>query len=269
MPVIGKQAGSGLGSKKLYLRGAYINFRGVSCVSINIATYLSMAVPIQSILFLLVMVLFVQALLVHSKSLKAVMDSSTVVSNQPKSNSSVTKRTVGGSSCSPSTSQMQYFNRLYSQSGLISSSNGNTMHYSLRALQAERIRTSKTEDNKLIASIKDQSRFIPAGMDTANKVVCAKILRELDGVANSISKTALCGWDYVCNYKKDRFPNYLFKSRCKTARCNINCNQGSSKHTICQSHGIYVTVLFNKGSCTEWVWGQELLPIACTCTSGS
>ena len=230
-----------------------------------------MAMPIHSFLFLLVMVLFVQAFLVHSKSLRAVMDSSTAASNQPKSNSSLTKRAAGGSSCSPSTSQQQYFNRLYSESRSISSSNGNTMHYALRALQAERSRTASTiitpQDNKLISSIKDQSRFIPAGMDSANKVVCAKILRELDGVANSISKTALCGWDYVCNFKADRFPNYLFKARCKTPKCNIKCNQGSSIHNGCQSHGIYVTVLFKKGSCTEWDWGQELLPIACTCAS--
>ena len=45
---------------------------------------------------------------------------------------------------------------------------------------------------------------MPAGMDTANKVVCARILQELDAVADSISNTTLCGWDYICDYKVDR-----------------------------------------------------------------
>ena len=76
------------------------------------------------------------------------------------------------------------------------------MYYTLRALQVEQNRSESTttaaEDNAAIATITDQSRFTPAGMDTANKAVCARVLQEL---AISISSTALCGWDYVCDYK--------------------------------------------------------------------
>ena len=104
-------------------------------------------------------------------------------------------------------------------------------------------------------------------MDLANKVVCARILQELDEVAESISKTALCGWNYACDYKADRFPNYLFKARCLSPRCKINCDQGKHSRNRCQSHAIHVTVLEMRGDCEEWHWGQELLPIACTCTT--
>ena len=145
------------------------------------------------------------------------------------------------------------------------------MYYTLRALQVEQNRSESTttaaEDNTAIATITDQSRFTPAGMDTANKAVCARVLQELDAVAISISNTALCGWDYVCDYKADRFPNYLFKARCRTSSCSGNCNQENITHNRCLSHGIHVTVLEMRGNCGEWVWGQELLPIACTCTS--
>ena len=215
--------------------------------------------------------------LLHAKSLRlGRAESSTVIgvggNNQHENISHTTKRT-SGSSCAPDGNQLEYFNQLYRDSGSISSSNGNTMYYALRALQTERSSTASTttaeQNNAVIASITDQSRFTPAGMDTANKVVCARILQELDAVADSISNTALCGWDYVCDYKADRFPNYLFKARCRTSMCSGNCDQENSSHNRCQSHGIHVTVLQMRENCGEWVWGQELLPIACTCTSGA
>ena len=127
--------------------------------------------------------------------------------------------------------------------------------------------TTAGNDDAIIASITDQSRFTPAGMDTANRVICARVLQELNAEATSICNTALCGWDYVCDYKADRFPNYLFKARCRTSSCSGNCNQELNSHNRCQSHGIHVTVLEMKENCEEWVWGQELLPIACTYTS--
>ena len=163
--------------------------------------------------------------------------------------------------CLPSKNQMDHYNRLNLDGKL---------YYALKAVEAEKNRTKATiiaEDNVLIANISDQSRFTPAGMDTANKVVCAKLLQEMDAEASLFSSTALCAWDYICDYKADRFPNYLFKARCKTARCNGDCNK--DKHNMCQSHGIHVTVLQMRGNCEEWVWGQELLPIACTCTTVS
>ena len=140
------------------------------------------------------------------------------------------------------------------------------MHYALRA-ENESI-AATVEDNELIKNFDHLNRFTPAGMDLANKVVCAKILQELDAEANSISNTALCGcMIYHCDYKANRFPNYLFKARCRSPNCNGNCNQENSSHNRCQSHGIHVTVLEMGENCGEWVWGQELLPIACTCTS--
>ena len=47
--------------------------------------------------------------------------------------------------------------------------------------------------------------------------------------------------------------------------CGGNCSPEDNRHSMCQSHDLDVTVLQMR-KCGEWVWGQELLPIACTCT---
>ena len=47
------------------------------------------------------------------------------------------------------------------------------------------------QDNETIASMDNLNRFTTAGMDLANKVVCARMLKELDAVVDLISKTAL------------------------------------------------------------------------------
>ena len=215
---------------------------------------------------ILILVISVQVCLLHAKSLGFENQQLSTI-NKPEvriTNSSTTKRTAD-SSCTPDGSQLEYFSQLYSGATPVNSFSGNTMYYALRAMQSQT--ESATTDDAIIASITDQSRFTPAGMDTANRVICARVLQELDAEATSISNTALCGWDYVCDYKADRFPNYLFKARCKTSSCSGNCNQEINAHNRCQSHGIHVTVLQMIGNCGEWVWGQELLPIACTCTS--
>ena len=126
--------------------------------------------------------------------------------------------------------------------------------------------TANTAEDNAVASINDHTRLTPAGMETANKIVCAQILHELDAEASAISNTAVCPWDYICDYKADRYPNYLFKARCKTSMCSGNCSPEDRRHNMCQSHGIYVTVLQMR-NCGEWVWSQELLLIACTCTN--
>ena len=174
------------------------------------------------------------------------------------------------SSCSPEEYQMEYYNKLYSTEA-VNSFSGNAFYYINKATETHNNRTETTEntaeeDNAIIANITDGSRFTPAGMQTTNKVVCAKILQELDDVASVISDTALCSWDYICDYKADRIPNYLFKARCSTSRCSSNCGQQNNVHNMCQAHGIPVNVLQMRGNCGDWVWGQELLPIACTCT---
>ena len=179
-----------------------------------------------------------------------------------------TATTDSSSSCSPHQHQIKYYNKLYSSSAA-NSFNGNILYYALKAVDTHNNRTTSVitaEDNATIANITDLSRFAPAGMELANKVVCAKLLQEMDVEGKLISKTALCGWEYICDYKADRFPSYLFKARCKSAECNGNCGP-HNKHNMCQSHGIHVTVLEMRDNCAEWVWGQELLPLACTCTS--
>ena len=140
----------------------------------------------------------------------------------------------------------------------------NTLNYALKSEQSRsESTTTAVEENEVITNFDDQNRFTPAGMDLANKVVCARYLQELDAVANSISSTAFCGWDYYCDYKANRFPNYLFKARCRSPNCNGNCNQENSSLNRCQSHGIHVTVLEMGEDCGEWpwVWGQQFLPI--------
>jgi len=179
-----------------------------------------------------------------------------------------------GSSCLPDHNQLEYYAGLYS-SNAANSFNGNIQYYTVKAMETHFNRTRSTanptvtrEDYKVLANINDHSRFTPAGMETVNKAICAKILQEMDAEANLFSTTALCAWDYICDYRADRFPHYLFKARCKTSKCSGNCNsQGSSTHNMCQSHGIHVTILEMRDNCGEWVWGQELLPLACTCTN--
>ena len=142
--------------------------------------------------------------------------------------------------------------------------NNSIMSYALKAMEIDRKMTEReftAEDNAIIANITDHSRFTPAGMDLNNKVVCAKILQDLDVDLGLHSSTALCDWDYICDYRADRFPNYLFKARCKTARCHgVN-----SRYVMCQSSGIHVAVL-QRRECREWVWAEEMLPISCHCT---
>ena len=223
---------------------------------------------VQRKLQLTISIVLLKAFLLHSKSLR--------VERQPTmgdvgSNDVTTqeKDTVGvNSSCSPEQDQMEYYSKLYGANAAIGIT-GNTLYYTLRAMEAHNNSTVSTtttaEDNAVIASISDHTRLTPAGMETANKVVCAQILHELDAEANVISNTAVCPWDYICDYKADRFPNYLFKARCKTSMCSGNCSPEDRRHNMCQSHGIHVTVLQMR-NCGEWVWGQELLPIACTCS---
>jgi len=67
---------------------------------------------------------------------------------------------------------------------------------------------------ELQTSDSDHSSFIPAGMETVNKAVCAKFLQEIDTVAGLFSITALCARDYICDYRADRFPNYLHVQPC-------------------------------------------------------
>ena len=215
-------------------------------------------------ILLVVVIVSMQACLLDARRLRVVRQS--IVSNLKGNMQGAT--TDSTASCSPHKHQIKYYNGLYSSSAA-NNFNGNILYYALKAVETHNNMTGSVvtaEDNATIANITDQSRFTPAGMDTANKAVCAKLLKEMDEVASSISSTALCGWDYFCDYKADRFPNYLFKARCKTIKCNGNCGP-HNKHNVCQSHGIHVTVLEMRGNCEEWVWGQELLPIACTCTN--
>ena len=224
----------------------------------------------QNVLLVAVIILM-QVFLLQAKSLRIAKGSQfTGDHDQSEDIMNVTKRTTD-SSCSSADinrDQLEVLLQLYSGTGSVSNFNGNTMNYALRAEQSRNEPTTITvEDNELITNFDNLNRFTPAGMDLANKVVCARTLQELDAEANSISNTALCGWDYYCDYKANRFPNYLFKARCRSPNCNGNCNQENSSHNRCQSHGIHVTVLEIGENCREWVWGQELLPIACTCTS--
>ena len=180
-----------------------------------------------------------------------------------------TTNTVTDSLCLPSEDQLQFYSQLHNTTAI----NGlgvNTLYYTLTAMEAHYNRTVSTttaaEDNAAIASVSDQSRFAPAGMETTSKVVCAQILQKLDAEASIISNTAVCPWDYICDYRADRFPHYLFKARCKNSICSGNCSPKDNRHNQCQSHGFHVTVLQMR-NCGEWDWGQELLPIACTCTN--
>ena len=209
-------------------------------------------------------VVLLQASLLQSRSLRNPRLSNFGSDDQQTKKQS----TSAGLSCSPNQNQLDLYSQLHSTTE-VNGLSGNTLYYTLRAMETHNNRTvsvTTAADDSIIANISDQSRFTPAGMETTNKVVCAQILQELDAAASVISNTAVCPWDYICDYKADRYPHYLFKARCKTSVCSGNCSPEDKRHNMCQSHGIQVTVLQMR-NCREWVWGEELLPIACTCTN--
>jgi len=53
------------------------------------------------------------------------------------------------------------------------------VYYALKAVETDKTELTQWY-NAIIANINDQSWFTPAGMETANKAVCAKILQEMD-----------------------------------------------------------------------------------------
>ena len=224
------------------------------------------------IILCLVVVLLLQICLLDARSLRRPRQSTQNTGNFGRNDmdQEITEPTTStNSSCLPSEDQLEFYSQLHSTTAI----NGlglTTLYYSIRAMEAHNNRTVSTttaaEDNAVIASISDQSRFTPAGMETANKVVCAQILQELDAAASVISNTAVCPWNYACDYRADRYPHYLLKATCRTSICSGNCSPEDIRHNTCQSHGVHVTVLQMR-NCGEWVWGQELLPIACTCTN--
>ena len=227
----------------------------------------------RRVILILTSIASVQVFLLHAKSLRGAEQSAVVgnIDSYGQTSDIHLEEAVGRPYplCSPELHQMEYYSELYKDTiteSHVEGIRGNTMYYSFRANNS-RVKSESADDIAVITSITDQSRFAPAGMETANKVVCAQILHELDAEASVISNTAVCPWDYFCDYKADRYPNYLFKARCKTSMCSGNCSPEDKRHNMCQSHGIHVTVLQMRGNCEEWVWGQELLPIACTCTN--
>ena len=221
---------------------------------------------------LIIVIVSIQACLLHAKSLRGARQSVEMISSGGNDQQSINERNLRSvdSSCAPSQDQLEQYGRLLS-TAVINNLSGNTLYYSLRAEEAHNNRsvsgTTAEEDNAAISSISDHTRFAPAGMETANKVICAKILQEMDEVASVISNTAVCPWIYYCDYKADRFPNYLFKARCRTASCSGDCSQEDNIHNTCQAHGIHVTVLQMSSNCGEWAPGQEIVPIACTCAN--
>ena len=221
-------------------------------------------------LFSYLVVALLQAYLLDAKSLRVPRQSTLGSFAGNDADQQISEPTTStDSSCLPTQDQLDFYSQLHSTTA-VNALSGNTLYYAIRAMEVHNNRTVSTtttaEDNAVIASISDHTQLTPAGMETANKVVCAQILHELDAEASVISNTAVCPWDYICDYKADRFPNYLFKARCKTSMCSGNCSPEDKRHNMCQSHGIHVTVLQMR-NCGEWVWDQELLPIACTCTN--
>ena len=204
-----------------------------------------------------IVIVSVQAYLLHAKSLSVSTRQSAA---EDEFNSTI------NSSCSPEQCQLDY--KEFYSTNAINSLSGNAFYYTFKTMEIPENKTGSittADDDTIIANITDHSRFTPAGMETANKVICAQILKEFDEETNIISYTALCPWDYICDYRADRFPNYLLKARCTTSVCIGNCSPEDQRHNMCQSHSTHVTILQMRNG--EWVWGQELIPIACTCTN--
>ena len=152
-------------------------------------------------MLLFITILLIQPCLVDARALRIAEQSTIRNLNSTTTNNSALP-------CAPHQHQIKYYNGLYSSSAA-NNFNGNIMCYALRAAEAHNNMTESTvtaEDNATIANITNHSRFAPAGMELANKVICAKMLQEIDEVLSMISKTALCAWDYACDYRADRCP---------------------------------------------------------------
>ena len=91
-----------------------------------------------------------------------------------------TATTDSASPCEPHQHQIKHYNGLYSS--VANNFNGNIKYYALRTVEAHNNRTEPTvtaEDNAIIANITDHSRFVPAGMELANKVVVQNFYKRL------------------------------------------------------------------------------------------
>ena len=169
-------------------------------------------------------------------------------------------------SCQPSHHQLKYYSGLYNARSVTTNFNGNILYYALKAMDEHNDTNNSSISDQPDPAI-DHSRYTPTDMPTKSKVICSKLLAEMDSESRLFSKTALCEWEYTCDYKADRFPHYLFHARCTTDRCKGNCNGEHSHSNFCQAHGIHVAVLEKRSDCDDWVWGQEMLKLACTCTN--
>jgi len=169
-------------------------------------------------------------------------------------------------SCQPNHHQLKYYSGLYNARSVATNFNGNILFYALKAMdKLNASGNSFTSEEQPDPAI-DHSRYSP-DMPTKSQVMCSKMLAEMDSELRLFSKTALCEWEYICDYKANRFPHYLFHARCTTNKCKGSCNGKHSHSNFCQAHGMHVAVLEKRSDCDDWVWGQEMVKIACTCTN--
>jgi len=110
----------------------------------------------------------------------------------------------------------------------------------------------------------DHSRY-SSDMPTKSKVIYSKMLAEIGSESRLFLKTAVCEWEYICDYRANRFPHHLFHARCTTYKFKGNCSGQHSGSNFCQAHRIQAPILEKRSDCDDWVWGQEILKLACTC----
>jgi len=147
-------------------------------------------------------------------------------------------------SCQPNHHQLKYYSGLYNARGVMTNFNGNILYYALKVMDMHNTSNSSTSEEQPDPAI-DHSRYSP-DMPTKSQVICGKMLAEMDSESRLFSKTALCEWEYICDYKADQFLHYLFHARCTTDKCKGNCNGEHSHSNFCQAHGIHVAVLEKK-----------------------
>lgn len=77
----------------------------------------------------------------------------------------------------------------------------------------------------------------------------------------------ICPWSYQCDYNPRRFPSYLFHAKCDRRTAVVN-----KKIRNCNEVYYPVPVLISRGcnpitSKKDWVWSQEMVSIACVCST--
>ena len=104
---------------------------------------------------------------------------------------------------------------------------------------------------------------------------CKEMTRKLNSVAPSTNSS--CPWEYTCEFKANRFPQYIIQANCLKTHCAGCSEDGSREPGVCEAVEIPLTVyecsnedqygsqLGSIGINTGGEWIKEHVRVACQC----